>query len=114
MAIGAMALVILPGKLEAWREYNSQVNGPRRAEFEDMLRRYGFTKWMVWRQQTPMADLLISYQETTGEVGGMMSIATSKHQFDLWFKAQVKEFTGLDLNQPPPGRPPELVLQYPR
>ncbi len=113
MAVVAMALPILPDKLEAWRQYNSQVNGPRRSEFEDMLKRHGFTKWLVWRQQIPQGNLLITYQETTSEEGGMMNIATSNHPFDVWFKEQVKEFTGIDLSQPLPGPPPELVLQYP-
>jgi hypothetical protein len=113
MAVSVMAFPILPDKLEAWRQYNDQVNGPRRSEFEDMLKRYGFTKWLVWRQQTPQGSLLIGYQETASEEGGMRNIATSNHPFDMWFKEQLKGFTGLDLSQPPPGPPPELVLQYP-
>ncbi len=80
MAIGAMALPILPGKLEAWRQYNSQVNGPRRSEFEDMLKRHNVAKWIVWRQQMPQGDLLIGYRETSSEEGGMMSIAVNPHQ----------------------------------
>lgn len=42
-----------------------------------------------------------------------MNIAASNHPFDVWFKEQVTEFTDLDLSQPPPGPPLELVLQYP-
>ena len=112
MAVGETALPILPDKLEAWRQHNNQVNGPRRREFEDMLKRHGLTKWLVWRQQMPNGSLLIGYQETTSEEGGMRNMAASNHPFYVWFKEQVKEFTGLDLSQPPPGPPPELVLQY--
>ena len=112
MAVNAMALPILPGKLEAWRQYNSQINGPRRSEFEDMMRRHGFTRWLVWRQQTPQGDLLIVFQEIKGQEITRESIRASDHAFDIWFKEQIKGITGLDLNQPPPGPPPELVLQY--
>jgi hypothetical protein len=112
MAVNAMALPILPGKLEAWRQYNSQINGPRRSEFEDMLRRHGVTRWLVWRQQTPQGDLLVTFQETKGQESALGSIRASDHPFDVWFKEQLKGFTGLDLSQPPPGPPPELVMQY--
>ena len=111
MAVNAMALPILPGKIEAWRQYNSQVNGPRRSEFEDMMQRHGFTRWLVWLQKTPKSDLMIVFQE--GPVSGRESIGKSDHPFDMWLKEQVKDFTGIDLGQPPPGPAPELVMQYP-
>ncbi len=109
MAVNGMALPILPDKVEAWEQYNSQVNGPRRSEFEDMLRRHGYTTWMVWRQRTPKTDLLIVFQE--GPLSG--SIGKSDHPFDMWFKEQVREFTGVDLGQLPPGPTSELVMQFP-
>jgi hypothetical protein len=111
MSVYAMALPILPEKSEAWQQYNSQVNGPRRSDFEDMLKRHGFTRWLVWRQKTPQSDLLIVFQE--GPMSAGESIGKSDHPFDMWLKDQVKAFTGIDLNQPPPGPAPELVVRFP-
>ena len=111
MAVNAMAFPILPDKLGVWREYNDQVTGPRRTEFEDMMKRHGFNWWLVWRQQTPQGNMLVVFQEGQGAGAGVAGIAASDHPFDVWLKGQVREITGLDLSQPPPGPPPELVLE---
>ena len=41
----------------------------------------------------------------------MPSIGGSTDAFDVWFRGKVMEIHGIDMTQPPPGPPPELVHQ---
>ena len=41
----------------------------------------------------------------------MRDFAASKHPFDLWFKAQMKEISGSDFNEESEGSP-EQIFQY--
>ena len=50
------AAPILPGKLDDWKKFNEEINGPRRSEFEAQQRRLGNARQRVWLQQTPMGD----------------------------------------------------------
>jgi len=53
--MGAFAAPILPAKLDAWEVWIAELNGPRKAEFDDMNTRYNVTGHRAWLQQTPDA-----------------------------------------------------------
>jgi hypothetical protein len=38
--------------------------------------------------------------------------SSSQDDFDVWFKRCLAEATGVDLNNPPEMRPPELLSSY--
>lgn len=102
MATVAFAAPILPGKLETWRKFSQEINGARRADFEDQQRRMGMTRQMVWLQQTPMGDFAVVMQEG-GEVEQVMPrLGASDNPFDVRFRQQVLDIHGLDFKQPPP------------
>ena len=103
------ALPILPGKTEAARAFLRELGGPRIQELAACGHGVGLTKetWAI--QQTPQGDLFVAY--VTGEdiAEAFRQFAASQSEFDRWFKQQVQETTGADLNTPPPGPISEIL-----
>lgn len=112
MASIAIAWPVLPGKLEAWRQLCAVLQGARREEYAASARRQGSSTCRLYYQQTPDADLVISYLEAA-DLGHMFGVmATSQDPYDVWFRAQMLEIHGWDVTRPPAGPLPELVLDW--
>lgn len=108
-SLGIM-LPILPGKTEALRRFSKEALGPRLKEQEETRRATGLTKEMGWIQPTPMGEVFLVYLE--GNLPeAVQEFGVSKHPYDVWFKDQIRDITGVDFNQPPPGLP-ELVFDW--
>jgi hypothetical protein len=103
---------ILPGKLDAWRAFIDEVNGPRKAEFDQFNRRYGLTKHEAWCCETPMGPLAVAIHEGPGADSMVPKLAGSTDAFDAWFASKLLELHGMDLTQPPPGKMPERRLAW--
>ena len=43
---------------------------------------------------------------------GFAVLAQSTDPFDVWFRDQVKDTTGVDLAAPPEGPPPEVLVDW--
>jgi hypothetical protein len=72
------------------------------------------TKELGWLQQTPEGDLAIVYVEAADLERMFQEMAASTEPYDLWFRQQVLEIHGLDLNQPPEGPVAELDFEWSR
>jgi len=104
---------ILPGKTEEWKQFGRSFLGSRRAEYEASRRRAGLTKEVAALQQTPMGDFAVLYGESeTNPEEINRRWATSTDPFDIWFRQKVMELHGVDLAQPPPGPPPEIIHDW--
>ena len=112
MGEAAFAAPILPGKLEDWKQFNAQLDGERYKEFVALRERHGITRQRVWHQQTPMGDFAVIYFEGPGAESVMPGVGSSTDAFDVWFREGIKDIHGIDMTQPPPGPPPELVHQF--
>lgn len=101
--MGALAVPIAPGKLEAWEAWVAELNGPRKAEFDDMNQRMGLTGHRAWLQQTPDGHhLVIAVHDGPGGDSFMGKLMTSDNEFDAWFRSTVAEVHGMDMSSPPP------------
>jgi hypothetical protein len=103
MALVAIALPILPGKTEAWEQWAAELNGPRRADYEDQRRRLGLKSESAFLQRTPGGDFAILVQEADDYDAYMSNLRSSKTPFDAWFNGKVEELHGLDLDTPMPN-----------
>ncbi len=65
MALLAVAFPILPGKTAECKNFISELNGSRRAEFEANRKKLGVHE-RTFLQQTPMGDLVIATLEGDG------------------------------------------------
>ncbi len=107
--MGAIAAPIAPGKLETWQAWIAELNGPRKAEFDDMNRRLGLTGHRAWLQQMPDGNsIVIAVHDGPGGDVFMGKLGASEHEFDVWFREKVSEIHGIDLAAPPP--PPVQAL----
>jgi hypothetical protein len=65
--------------------------------------------WVL--QESPDGSMVIVHFESDDVERAFASFAQSDDGFDVWFKGRVKEVTGVDLNEPPPGLP-EVILDW--
>ncbi len=106
------ALPILPGKTAAARAFQRDLAGPRMAEYAASERTIGITKELWFLQETPNGDFFVTYMESPDFGKALGMFAASRDAFDVWFKRQLADVTGVDLNTPPPGPLSELVSHY--
>ena len=108
--MGVILAPIIEGKVEAWKQWIAELDGPRKAEFEDLNSRYGLTRHAAWLTETPTGPAVIALHEGPGADDFMAKISPSTHAADLYFKEKLKELHGMDVTQPPPGPLPEIYL----
>jgi hypothetical protein len=110
-----LTVPVLAGKTADARHFMQQLNGPRQAEFDASERRLGITKEIWYLAPLASGDHLIGYIESSDFASALQSFVSSRDSFDLWFKDQMLDATGLDLNNPPADmKPSEMLLLYER
>jgi hypothetical protein len=107
MALMALAIPILPGKTQEWRDFIGEVNGSRHQEFADSRRNAGVRE-RTFLQQTPMGDLVIVTLEGDDPAQAFGRLMTGTDEFSKWFGAHAMSVHG-DFSAPAAGSPSELV-----
>ena len=59
-----------------------------------------------------MGELFVVFFQAEDVGGAVGQFVNSQNDFDLWFKTQVKDTTGVDLNVPPPGPLSDILSVY--
>jgi hypothetical protein len=108
MALMAVAIPLLPGKIDEWRKWVDELNGPRRQEFIDSRRRAGVRE-RTFLQRTPMGDLVIVTVEGEDPGRAFGQMMSADDAFGTWFGERAREFHG-DVPAPTTEAPSELVL----
>jgi hypothetical protein len=106
------ALPISDGKAAAARGFLQDLERQRKADYAASEQRLGITKEVWAIQQTPMGELFVIFFQAPNIAGPVSQFVASRDAFDLWFKEQVKDATGVDLNVPPPGALSEILSVY--
>ena len=89
------------------------VEGPRKGQFDLSERRIGISKELWYLAKLPHGDQLIGYMESENFGNAVAQFSASRDPFDLWFKQQLADVTGVDLNNIPADfAPPELLSHY--
>lgn len=108
-----LVLPILPGKTEAARQFQHELDTTRKADYDRSERRIGITKEVWYLASLPSGDHLVAYMESADFNRALGLFVQSQDEFDQWFKRGLGEVTGVDLNNPPPDmKLPELVSRY--
>ena len=111
MAIFQFAAPILPGKLDQWKAFNREIQGPRKAAMDALQQQAGVTRQVASLQQTPMGDFAVVMIEGDDPSAFMKAMAQATDEFGKWFKGQVQDIHGMDLEGPPPSI--EVYYTYP-
>ena len=111
MASLAFGLPILPGQTDAWNRLAEELQGPRRSEMAQLLRRAAVTVEHWYLQPTPQGPLCIVYLEAADLARAFQVFAADAAPFARWYKQQLQAIHGIDFNQPLPGPIAEAVLE---
>jgi len=114
MAALAFVASILPGKQEAWRRFYQALEGSRRHQYEELHKRLHITKELVWLTEMPQGDVAIAYLEADEPEQMIPDLAASNLPFDCWFKEQLLELYGLDVEKQWAKQLNELVFAWSR
>jgi|TARA_Y100000294_G_C8506901_1_gene317068 hypothetical protein len=110
VVMGVVLAPILEGKLEAWKAWCEDLQGPQKEAVADFNRRYGLTRHSSWLTETPAGPVAIAIHEDPGAEELMPKLAGSQNEFDIAFKQALLDIHGMDVTQPPPGPMPELYF----
>lgn len=109
------ALPVLAGTTEAAHAFFNELETQRKKAYAASEQRLNISKESWYLQQTPQGDLLLAYIESPSFAEALKSFSRSQEEFDKWFKwfkQQVAEVTGVDLNNPPLGPLSQQVSRY--
>jgi hypothetical protein len=111
MAVFNGAFPVLPGKEDAIRSFTKEVFGSRLEQFNAQQAKAGITRETWTLQQTPMGSLVLVWFEGDVEKA-FADLATDTDEFSTWFRAQVKDSTGVDFAAPDDSPPPEVLTDW--
>lgn len=103
----AFFVPLLPGKKDAAIAFTSTMMGERRAEFDRAQTTVTKESWFL--QETPMGDFLIVYYHAPNIEKVHSALAVSEEPFDVWFRAQVLDISGIDISTPLSGLPTQIL-----
>jgi len=106
------ALPLLPNKTQDARDFQRELEGPRKAAYAASEQRIGIVKEHWFLQQGPQGDLFLTFMESPDFARALEQFAQSQDEFDQWFKQRLAAVTDVDLNNPPPGPLSELLSSY--
>jgi hypothetical protein len=112
MEYALFALPIQSGKTDAARAFLEQLEGEWKSKYAASEQRLGITKEVWALQQSPMGELFVVFFQSDNIGGALSQFVGSQDEFDQWFKRQVKDTTGVDLNVPPPGPLSDILSVY--
>jgi hypothetical protein len=112
MQYALFALPITSGKTETARAFLQQLEGERKGDYAASEQRLRITKEVWALQQSPMGDLFVVFFQSDDIGGAVGQFVGSQDAFDQWFKREVRDITGVDLNVPPPGPLSEILSVY--
>lgn len=99
----AMAAPLAADRLDAWEGWVAELNGPRKAAFDDMNARHGVTDHRAYLQPTPDGHFLVLViHEGPGGDSFLANVMASDHEFDRWFVGTVADLHGMDTSGPLP------------
>lgn len=94
-----IVLPLLPGRSEAWRRFQQELQESRRADFESVCRRWGIRRLEVWLASSGSGDMVLVQIALVTDVADVeQRFASSQQPFDRWIKERVRELHGMDLN----------------
>lgn len=109
MALMAVAFPVAPGQSEKWHAWMAELSGARREEFV-ASRRSASVRERTFLQATPMGELVVVTLEGDDPLASFAQMVSRDDEFTRWFIAKANECHGMDLSQPMPESPSQLVI----
>jgi hypothetical protein len=103
MSTTLIALPIKPGQTDAARAFAQECIGPRFSDFDASERRIGIPVENWYLQRVGGAEFFTIFLDGPDLNASLGAFIGSQDPFDLWFKARLREITGVDLSAGPPA-----------
>lgn len=107
MVENAFFVPLLPGKKDAAIAFANTMMTERLDEYNNAQVTVTKESWFL--QETPMGDFLIIYYHSPDPEKVHAALAVSEEPFDVWFREQVLDITGIDISTPLPGLPTQIL-----
>jgi hypothetical protein len=107
-----LTIPVLSGQGAGARDFMSDLEGSQRSAYAESEQRIGIEKELWFVSDLGEQELLVAYMESPDFGRAFEQFVASREPFDLWFKEQLANVTGLDLNNPPELQLPELLSHY--
>lgn len=108
----AFVFPLLPGKLPALEQFIEALSTEWREEHDRLHSGIVSESWFV--QSTALGEIVIVHLVTSDPYEVFADLAISQEAFQVWFRAQVLELTGMNLAVIPPFSMPRLIFQRAR
>lgn len=109
MALFAIAIPVVAGKSKEFKEFVGHLAGDRHVEFAASRKALGVRE-QTFLQHTPQGEMVVVTLEGNDPAGAFSRFGSGTDPFTVWFKSKVKEIHGVDLDAPPPGPMPTLLV----
>jgi hypothetical protein len=110
MGMHLVALPLLPGKTDAFKQFASELEGDKKADYEAALKRFGGLKERAYLTATSDTVVYIIKGKPTIVNDVLKGMGASSDPFDRWFTERMHDLHGVDLAQ---GGPlPDAKLVY--
>jgi hypothetical protein len=112
MAVFNGVFPILPGKEQGGRDFAAAIMGERRKGFEALQTTSRITRETWALQETPTGSFMLVWFEAPDVEKAFTDLATAGNEFSIWFLAQVKDVTGVDMSAPPDSPLPDVLVDW--
>lgn len=111
MQPNCLILNLSADKIEDAKTFLRALDNERRPEYARSQARIGIVRetWFCVETGNPM---LIATIEAPDFGAAIAAFSASNDPFDMWFKAELANCTGFDLNAPPPVTLPTLLSHF--
>ena len=113
MSVFNAMIPIKAGNEAAAREFARAVMGEREPEFAAFVGAAPIVRETWTMLDTPMGSFLLFWFDGDVEAA-MVDLATNTGEFAQWFRGQIAEIAGADIQSLLGGVQPELILDWPQ
>jgi hypothetical protein len=107
-----LVVPVKAGKEGALHDFYREIESEKKDDYDRSEQRLGISKEVAWSAKTDSGTVAVIYIESENFESAFGQFVQSKDSFDLWFKQQVLDISGLDLNNPPEMELPEVLSVY--
>ena len=111
MAIFNGMFPVQPGREDTARAFAKETMSARRKDFDAQQAKGDVTRETWTLQQTSAGSFVLVWFDGDVEKA-FTDIGSSDSDFAKWFRAQVKNVSGVDLAAPDDSPPPEVILDW--
>ena len=113
MALVVRAFPVLTGQEKAVQRFLAELTGERQYEARHFFTRFGVCRESWYVQPILDHTWIIVVTELTGDPQNTAQVyAASQNEFDRWFKDQIYQLCGIQLDETPLGPPAKPLFSW--